>query len=72
MKADLIDLPPEAERYFVAPMCREADAPIHLEGPWLSIPGTNANVEPEPYGLVPKNRPTGVEALPPELLRIRW
>lgn len=48
VRADLERLPPEVERYFVAPVCRPEDAPIDLAGPWLSIPGTDANVEPDP------------------------
>lgn len=46
--ADRHSFPPELDRYFVAPTCREADAPIDLGGPWLAIPGTDANVDPDP------------------------
>ena len=49
--------PPEILHYFIAPNCEQQDAPIVLEGRWLSIPGTDANIEPDP---VP---PYGVEIL---------
>ncbi|MGZ8567626.1 MAG: hypothetical protein ACXWXS_11305 [Actinomycetota bacterium] len=55
--ADPDPLPPEILHYFIAPNCEQQDAPIELEGPWLSIPGTDASVEPDP---VP---PYGVEIL---------
>lgn len=48
ISADQDPLPPSVERYFTAPRCDSADAPITLEGPWLSIPGTDANKEPDP------------------------
>jgi len=57
VREGLDSLPPEVDRYFTAPDCASQDEPIDLEGPWLSIPGTDANEEPDP---VP---PYGVEVL---------
>ena len=48
VRADLDSYPPGIDRYFAAPECVSADEPIDLEGPWLSIPGTDANKEPDP------------------------
>jgi hypothetical protein len=48
VRANRDSLPPAIERYFTAPECEAGDAPIVLEGPWLSIPGTDANKEPDP------------------------
>lgn len=48
VRADIDSYPPGIDRYFAAPECVSADEPIDLEGPWLSIPGTDANKEPDP------------------------
>jgi hypothetical protein len=48
VRADLDSYPSGIDRYFDAPECVSADEPIDLEGPWLSIPGTDANKEPDP------------------------
>jgi hypothetical protein len=46
--ADLNPYPAEINRYLTPPKCVQGDAPVELQGPWLSIPGTNANKEPDP------------------------
>lgn len=48
VRADLDSTPPAVARYFAAPDCVPSDEPIDLEGLWLSIPGTDANREPDP------------------------
>jgi hypothetical protein len=48
VRVDLQPFPQELDRYRTAPGCREGDAPMELAGTWLSIPGTNANIEPDP------------------------
>jgi len=48
VSAELPTAPSGVERFMTAPTCAPDGAPIDLEGPWLSIPGTDANVEPDP------------------------
>lgn len=48
VSADLDHYPAALDRYFTMPRCDPELSPIYVAGPWLSIPGTDANTEPDP------------------------